>query len=263
DGTHTVTVTGSFPSGQAPILFKYAVPSPSRFAQILLVEALRELGIKVSMEPGRLPAEKSRNSCYAVENTVAEHVSPPLKEEVKVTLKVSQNLHASATPFIMGALLGKRNERNGFDVEHDFLARAGLDLSGAAQSDGAGGAAYFTPEFMVSFLAYMYKQKNYEDFLKALPILGRDGTLWNIQPKSPAAGHVFAKTGTFAEGDLLNKRTIVTGKGLAGYLTTSDGGHLAFAIYVNKVSVPEDPDAITRIAGQALGEIAAAAYEGM
>jgi D-alanyl-D-alanine carboxypeptidase len=54
---------------------------------------------------------------------------------------------------------------------------------------------------------------------------------------------------------------MVNGKGLAGYLTTADGRRLAFAIYGNNVPVPgDDPDAITRIVGQALGEIAAAGY---
>jgi D-alanyl-D-alanine carboxypeptidase len=41
---------------------------------------------------------------------------------------------------------------------------------------------------------------------------------------------------------------------------TRSGEHLAFAIYVNNVSVPVTADAVKQIAGQALGEIAAAAY---
>src|ERR1019366_1318833 len=96
----------------------------------------------------------------------------------------------------------------------------------------------------------------------ALPILGRDGTLWNIQPDSPAAGYVHAKTGTFSAGNALTKTLMVTGKGLAGYMTTASGEHLAFAIYANHVTVPRDlPEAATKIVGQALGEIAAAAYD--
>ena len=57
-------------------------------------------------------------------------------------------------------------------------------------------------------------------------MLGRDGTLWDIQTESPAAGHVFAKTGTFAVDDPLNRRMLVTGKGLAGYMTTAQGERL-------------------------------------
>jgi len=115
---------------------------------------------------------------------------------------------------------------------------------------------------MVHYLAFMSRQKNFQVFYNALPILGHDGTLWNIQPDSPAAGHVHAKTGTYMVGDALNHNLMLTGKGLAGYLTTTGGRHLAFALFVNEVPLSgDDPEAATKIAGQALGEIAAAAYD--
>src|SRR5213080_316713 len=47
DGTQNVTIAGGLPAGKPPILFKYVVPSPSRFAEVLLTEALREKGITV------------------------------------------------------------------------------------------------------------------------------------------------------------------------------------------------------------------------
>lgn len=62
-------------------------------------------------------------------------------------------------------------------------------------------------------------------------------------------------------GDPLNRRLLVTGKGLAGYLTTTAGKRLAFAVYVNNVSVSTEPNETKRVVGQALGEIAAAAYD--
>lgn len=263
DGAHTVTIAGTFPAGQAPILYKYAVPRPSRFAEVVFVESLRAEGVKVELsKPDEQHDFKALAAEYVPGQLVAEHVSPAYREEVKVTLKVSQNLHASATPLLTAALLAPHDEtRDGFDLEREYLQRAGLDLTGAQQADGAGGNAHFTPEFMVSFLAHMAKQKDFQDFYHALPILGRDGTLFDIQPNSPAAGHVHAKTGTFAVGDPLNGRLLVTGKGLAGYLTTAGGERLAFAAYVNNVSVPPNAAAVKQLTGQALGEIAAAAYE--
>jgi D-alanyl-D-alanine carboxypeptidase/D-alanyl-D-alanine-endopeptidase (penicillin-binding protein 4) len=206
---------------------------------------------------------------------VAEHISPPLREEVKVTLKVSQNLHASMTPLLLGALLGKKGggstdgsndakdakPETGFDHERRFLESLGLDLSGAQQADGAGGDAHYTPAFMTAYLAAMAKRPDFPAFHAALPVLGRDGTLFDIQPASPAAGHVSAKTGTFIVDDPLNQRLLVTGKGLAGFLTTTRGRRLAFAIYVNNVSISREPNESKRVVGQALGEIAAAAYD--
>ncbi len=266
DGSHTVTVGGHMPMGKPAILFAYGVPEPVRFAEVAFAQALRDAGVAARPEPPAAGARaKVAAAPYAEGSVVAEHVSPPLSEDVKVTLKVSQNLHASTMPSVLGAVLAHKQaeaEQAGFDLEREFLTKAGLDLSGAAQGDGAGGAqsAFFTPDFMVHSLAFMATQPNYPLFLKALPILGQDGTLWNIQTASPAVGHVFAKTGTFAAEDQLNRRLLVTGKGLAGYTTTADGHHLAFALYANRVPLtPELKDGATGV-GQALGEIAAAIY---
>ncbi len=268
DGSHTVTVAGTFPAGKPGILYAYPVPAPSRFAEFVLVEALQQVGVSASVSAsGEKPDFQALSARYTPENVVAEHVSPPFKEECKVTLKVSQNLHASMAPFILGAVLAHKDkeiEQAGFDLEREFLEKAGLDLTGASQSDGAGGAdaAFFTPDFMVHYLAYMAQREDYPAFLRALPILGHDGTLWDIQIKSPAAGHVFAKTGTFFAEDKLNRNLMLTGKGLAGYMTTADGRHLAFALYVNRVPVsPENLHDGVRAIGDTLGEIATAAYE--
>lgn len=262
DGSHTVTISGRFPAGQPAILYSYAVPEPSRFAEIVLVEALRERGIAVELPTATVQRTfTALPAAYLPGNVVAEHVSPSLDEEVKVTLKVSQNLHASSMPMIVKSVLARDDtSKTGFDLERGMLERAGLDLAGAQQTDGAGGDARYSPDFIVHYLAYMARQKDFAAFERALPILGRDGTLWNIQRDAPAAGHVRAKTGTLATYDALNRRMLVTAKGLGGYFTSPRGRRYALAVYVNNVAVPLDQDAITRIVGQAVGEIAATAY---
>jgi N-acyl-D-amino-acid deacylase len=266
DGTRSVTLTGTFPLGNRSEMASYAVPEPSRFAATTLAEALNTEGIKVTILPrSETPDFKALATNYQPENLIAEHVSPPLREDVKITLKLSQNLHASMEPYLLGALVAHRNkdiEQAGFDLEHDFLKKAHLDLAAASQSDGAGGNAYFSADFMVRYLIFMSRQEDFEDFHRGLPILGRDGTLWHIQVASPAAGHVEAKTGTYDVYDALNKNLLVTGKGLAGYMQTSAGEHLVFAAYLNNIAAPMgDPEAVQKIAGEPLGEIAAAAYD--
>jgi D-alanyl-D-alanine carboxypeptidase/D-alanyl-D-alanine-endopeptidase (penicillin-binding protein 4) len=203
---------------------------------------------------------------YVPENMVAEHVSAPLSEEIKVTLKVSQNLHAGMGPYLLGTLVAKDTKNPlaaGFRVEREFLQSANLDLSGASQGDGAGGdwADLFSPDFMVHYLTYWTTHPDYQVFLKALPVLGKDGTLATIQKGSAGAGHVFAKTGTFNSEDKLNGKGMLNAKGLAGYVTTKSGERLVFAAYVNHVALPDDPEAAQQVVGQALGEIAAAAYD--
>ncbi|PYR41921.1 MAG: hypothetical protein DMF95_29645 [Acidobacteria bacterium] len=262
DGTHTVTLSGDVAVDSKPTLSGYRVPQPSRLAEIVFAEALHERGIVAT---ARLVEDKADiaalSSGYTADHAIAEHVSPPYAEEVKITLKVGQNLHASATPFLLGALVGHKGDAaTGFEQIKRFLETTGADVTGASQSDGAGADAHFTPHFMVHYLAYMAKQPAATIFHDALPILGTDGTLWNTQVKSRAAGHVHAKTGTFSNGDLLNKGAIVNGKELAGYMTTADGRHLAFAIYANNVPV-KDGSVITALVGEALGEIAAAGYD--
>jgi dihydroorotase/N-acyl-D-amino-acid deacylase len=267
DGTVTVTLSGSLPAASHPFTAPYAVPSPTTFAQTVLSESLISAGIQIkSPKKASTPDFRSLSHFYTPDNQVTEHVSLPLSEEIKVTLKVSQNLHASMGPYLLGALVAKDLAdpvHSGFKVERAFLQDAKLDLSGASQGDGEGGswADLFSPDFIAHYLAYWTTRPDYPVFFKALPILGKDGTLAKIQTSSPAAGHVFAKTGTFGSEDKLNGKMMLNGKGLAGYVITTSGQKLAFAAYVNHVSLPADPDAAQEVAGQALGEIAAAAYD--
>ena len=151
----------------------------------------------------------------------------------------------------------------GFKIERAFLQDAKLDLSGASQGDGEGGdwADLFSPDFMAHYMAYLSTRPDFPTYFKALPILGKDGTLAKIQVNNPGAGHVFAKTGTFGSEDRLNGKMMLNGKGLAGFVITKSGQKLAFGAYVNHVSLPADPDAAQSVGGQALGEIAAAAWQ--
>jgi len=267
DGTVVVTLTGSLPLGIAPQTAAFAVPSPTKFAESVLREALQAAGVEIRTRTGVEPPDFTPyTKFYVSENQVAEHISPPLSEEIRITLKVSQNLHAGMGPYLLGGLVAHdtRDPLNaGFRIEREFLRSARLDLSGAAQGDGAGGdwADLFSPEFMVHYLTYWTTRPDYQVFFQGLPVLGKDGTLAKIQTGSPGAGHVFAKTGTFGSEDRLNGKLMLNGKGLAGYVITASGQKLAFAAYVNHLSLPPDPDAAQQVAGQALGEIAGAAYD--
>ncbi len=267
DGLVSVTLAGSLPAGSQPLTAPFAVPSPTKFAETVLAECLTSAGIQIK-PPKNAPAPdfKTFASSYTPDNQVAEHISPPLSEEIKVTLKVSQNLHASMGPYLLGTLIAKDLAdpvHAGFKIERGFLQDAKLDMSGVSQGDGEGGdwADLFSPDFIAHYMAYLSTRPDFPVFFKALPILGKDGTLAKIQVNNPGAGHVFAKTGTFGSEDKLNGKMMLNGKGLAGFVITASGKKLAFAAYVNHVSLPLDPDAAQEVGGQALGEIAAAAYD--
>lgn len=260
DGTHVITITGVQPAG-APMLYAYRVPEPRTFARIALAQALRDAGVTIPDAAGKdggAPVDRAH------ETLVAQHVSLPLAADVAMTLKVSDNLHADLLPYLWALHSGAKRHllEAAFAQERALLSGAGLDVRQAAQQDGLGGFAFFTPNFMVRYLAWARRQAWYSDLLAGLPVLGVDGTLFNIQNASPARGRVFAKTGTWGSENLLDDDGLVT-KGLAGYTTTRHGRHLAFAFYINRMagkgSVDLRKDA-AHVAGETLGEMAADAY---
>ncbi len=262
-GNRVVTVSGSVASTDPPTLYAYRVPSPKRFAEDAFTLALRDAGIAID-DPVQDPQNFNRTAyaaSYVPANLVAKHLSPPLSEETRITLKVSDNLHADLLPYVVGVYAGKAGSDDalqaGFDVERAFLTKLNLDLTSAAQVDGAGTAA-FTPEFMVRYLAAIRKQPWFDDFYRGLPILGVDGTLATIQVKAAARGKVFAKTGTDGMENNLS-RGVVVAKGLAGYVTTRNGRHIAFAVYIGNAVYPHGVSGSEQ-AGQVNGAIANAIY---
>lgn len=258
DGRHTVTVTGSQPAGPS-VLYAYRVPDPKRFAQDAFTLALHDAGVTVLPWTGDSIAFVPRND-FVPANLVAKHVSPPLSEDVHITLKVSDNLHAALMPYLWAVYVAHANgdyAHAGLALEGKLLRGAGIDLRGAAQSDGFGGGIY-SPDFMVHYLAWARAQSWFSYLMRGLPIMGVDGTLAEIQTNSPARGKVFAKTGTDGSDDGLNGGGVVE-KALAGYVTTKSGRHIAFAFFISAMKGPHDEDT-GHVAGQILGAMAAATY---
>ncbi len=261
DGSHTVVLEGSVPAGGEKAQAAYKVKDPVRFATEGLREALRWGNIAVEDASGAIaPASASGAEKRTL---LAEHVSPPFKEEVKLTLKVSQNLHAATTPYLLGAILGHGSDdafQKGLGLERRFLAEAGLEPESVSQLDGEGGiGSAFSPDFMVRYLAYMSRQPYGRLFFDSLPVLGRDGTLVETLTDSPAAGHVHAKTGSYVVANALDHGVMLLGKGLVGYVDAANGHKLIFAAYVNLVPL-HDKYEVGGI-GETLAEMAALAYQ--
>lgn len=257
-GSHTVTITGVQAAGPS-VLYAYRVPEPGAFARAALTLALHDAGVPVA---GDSPADVAAlRADYVPANLVAQHVSPPLSEDAYITLKVSDNLHAALMPYMWAVYKAQAKAdylKSGFALENRLLQSAGLDTSQAAQEDGEGSSAFFTPDFMVRYLAWVRAQPWYPQLYRGLPIMGVDGTLVSIQRGSPARGKVHAKTGTDGSTNYLDNGGVVE-KGLAGYITTRGGRHVAFAFYIGAMRGPKDEDT-GEVAGQVLGGMAAATY---
>jgi D-alanyl-D-alanine carboxypeptidase/D-alanyl-D-alanine-endopeptidase (penicillin-binding protein 4) len=262
DGSHTVVLEGNLPAGRETAQAAYKVKDPALFATEGFRAALRWSGILLEA-PVAAGAEGTAPAANAKRTMLTEHVSPPFKEEVKLTLKVSQNLHAATTPYLLGAIVGNGSSdafQKGLGLERRFLAKAGLEPESVSQLDGEGGmGSAFSPDFMVRYLAYISRQPYGHLFYDSLPVLGRDGTLTETLPGSPASGHVHAKTGSYVVSNGLTGGVMVLGKGLAGYVDAANGHRLIFAAFVNMVPL-RDMDDVSKVGGM-LAEIAALAYQ--
>jgi len=132
--------------------------------------------------------------------------------------------------------MGSTDCQQGLVAEHKTITSFGVPSSGATLFDGAGSddSNRSTPSALVTFLRHATTTQNGKYLLDALPILGRDGTLANVLPTSPAAGHAQIKTGNRVVGNAADQ-IIVLGNSLAGYVETKSGRKVAVMIAVGDV----------------------------
>jgi serine-type D-Ala-D-Ala carboxypeptidase/endopeptidase (penicillin-binding protein 4) len=242
-GGERFAIRGQIALEAAPVVRIYGVENPAAFARALFIDVLRKEGVQVDANPLATPrVELPERAGYGKLERVALYKSPPFAEVAKVTLKVSHNLYASTMPMLLAAKNGKRTLADGLKIQGETLAKLGVDVKKLSFGGGAGGAGadHVTARQTVELLQAMAQRADFNFYEAALPVLGVDGTLHDSVPAdSPARGAVRAKTGTYMWHDGLNNRTLLTAKGLAGYMTTSRGRRLTFALFVNNVPLPE------------------------
>lgn len=260
----TIVISGSIAADAGMVNKTYSVQDPSTFARTLFIESLVRQGIDVTAcATGDNPKEKLPSAdSYSNIRRVAELISPPLSEDVKLTLKVSQNMHANYYIMLLALSDNSTSYYAGMAKEGEILRSLGFDTKEVALGDGAGGdrVDHVSPRAAALLLTLIGKQPYAEKYVKAQPILGVDGTLANnCKAGNPGCGHVYAKTGTSPWLDLLNCQNYLLAKGLAGYVDAKSGKRLVFAEYVNNVPLTDGMD--TNTAGVDLGSIAGLIYE--
>jgi D-alanyl-D-alanine carboxypeptidase/D-alanyl-D-alanine-endopeptidase (penicillin-binding protein 4) len=263
DPAGAIVVSGTIAADAGPVNQTYSIKTPAVFARTLFIEALERQGISVAAAvtgdnpSAKLPAAAVYPSLWKV----AEITSPPLTEDVKLTLKVSQNLHADTYIPLIAVASNKTGFYDGMIAEGKILNALGIDTNGVVLGDGEGGDSVdrFSPRSAAQLLTVMTTRPYAERYVKALPILGVDGSLASsCTAGNPACGHVYAKTGTRAGYDPLNDRGILLTKSLAGYVDTRSGKRLVFAVFVNNVPFSDLSDMMA--AGDDLGSIAGLIY---
>ncbi|HEY3707413.1 MAG TPA: D-alanyl-D-alanine carboxypeptidase/D-alanyl-D-alanine-endopeptidase [Terracidiphilus sp.] len=242
-----------------------ALDDAAEFTAAAFKLALRSRGVKVDGEPtaahrssiatGEFWAERSMPIQTLAPSTattvaaplearkvLAHRTSVPLAEDIKVTNKVSQNLHAELLLRLLGKTFGTDGSfAEGARVVRQFMVNAGVDDNDFFLYDGCGMSMddRIAPRALTKLLTWTARQPWGEAWRETMPVAGVDGTLSNRFRNSPVAGRLWGKTGTLAESNALS-----------GYVTTASGKMLAFSIMVNghRPGSNEEIKAVDRIA---------------
>src|SRR4029077_3288780 len=89
-GAQTVLVTGILPTNSAPRKLVLAIEEPAQHAASLLAQLLADRGVKFT---GKVRAQHDPDPAAASRTVLAEHLSLPLGDTIKLVNKISQNLH--------------------------------------------------------------------------------------------------------------------------------------------------------------------------
>ena len=258
----TLMVTGTIAVGSPPILRVWQMDDPAAFARTAFIEALERAGVTVAASPvGANPVSTlgTRRS-VARRPVVARLTGLPLSEQATYVLKVSYNRGAQTFVCLLAVTAGSRDCDAGFPVLADRLRSIGVNPRGVVQVDGSGlPGNYASTGALTSLMTAFAARPDWALWRDALPIMGVDGSLEMVQKDNPAAGHVFAKTGTLAGGDLLNGRLRLGSKALGGYVQAKSGRWLSMAIIVNQ-SVFDDIFGVFA-ANDDVGKVASAIWD--
>jgi D-alanyl-D-alanine carboxypeptidase/D-alanyl-D-alanine-endopeptidase (penicillin-binding protein 4) len=225
-GSNVVTVLGTLPAKSAPRKLTLAIQEPALHAAAMLKRLLQDRGIKVdggvrelTLPPGP-PTGESRV-------TLAEHVSIPLAQSVKLVNKISQNLHTESllrTAARQNGVWGTPEDLANFAAS--FYAVAGIPADDVVQTDGSGLSRHdlVTPRALVALLLYAEKQPWFGAYFDSLPVAGIDGTLEDRMKNTVAVGRLHAKSGSVE-----HVRT------RSGYADLSSGRRLVFSFLSNNM----------------------------
>lgn len=224
-GSRLIRVSGTMPVDAPVRRLNIAIEQPAEFAAALLARLLEARGVKIDGQPRARHASAVAADIPSQQTVLAEHTSVPLSEEVHLTNKNSENLHAELLLLLSAhEKAGAANYEDAMKFAAVFFKSAGIADADMVLSDGSGLSRkdLITPRAAVQLLRYAATQPWGELYRSSLPIAGEDGTLSERMKNTPASGRVSAKTGTIGHGNTLS-----------GYATTVHGERLAFSILGN------------------------------
>ena len=197
-GAQLVVIRGTLPANTAPRKLILAIHEPALHAAAVLQKLLTDRGVKITGNPRavHIPEVPADATPRAV---LAEHISIPLGDSVKLVNKISQNLHTEVllrTAARQSGPWAKPEDLMKFPT--DFYAAAGIAPDDVIQTDGSGLSRHdlVTPRALVALLKYAQTQPWFQAYYASLPVAGIDGTLEDRMKNTIAVGRIHAKTGS-------------------------------------------------------------------
>lgn len=250
-GAGVVYLTGTLPANAAPRKLVLAIEEPALHAAVLLKRLLEQRGVAANGQArarhqfpsccsgGSLDPQSSSTpaSDPSPPTILAEHVSVPLSDSLKLVNKISQNLHTEVLLRTAATESCRKAQStapplNCSALPLDFFPQAPVEFYKAAgisegdiiQTDGSGLSRHdlITPRAAVALLRYAARQSWFPAFHDSLPVAGVDGTLEDRLKSTSAVGHIHAKTGSVE-----HVRT------RSGYAESSSGHTLIFSFLAN------------------------------
>jgi D-alanyl-D-alanine carboxypeptidase/D-alanyl-D-alanine-endopeptidase (penicillin-binding protein 4) len=232
-GSLELRVWGAIPLRDRGEDLLLGIEDPARYAAKALRELLERRGITVAG-----PAVARHLYAHDVADLtqgpaappdagteLARHTSAPFLEDLRITDKVSQNLHAEMA--LRAVARARRNVGSfeaGWEEMRAFLDEVGVDAGAYTLFDGSGLSRLdlVTPAAVVKLLRYMYHSPARANWISLLPVGGQDGTLATRFGDGSGAGRIHAKTGSLSHVSALS-----------GYAERPAGRWVAFSVLVN------------------------------
>jgi len=223
-GSRVIRLSGTMPLDAPLRRLTFAIEEPAEFADSLLARLLEARGVKIDGS-ARARHAGAPLADAAPQTVFAEHTSGPLSDDIRLTNKNSENLHAELLLLLAAhEKAGATDYEDALKFASDFFKTAGIADGDVVLSDGSGLSRkdLVTPRAVVQLLRYAATQPWGELYRSTLPVAGEDGTLSDRMKNTPAAARVIAKTGTIGHGNTLS-----------GYATTIRGERVVFSILGN------------------------------
>jgi len=218
-------VRGTIPKGQEDFVVKASIPDPEFIAALELDYALGQRGIKVTYAPTTFRyLDKNEPFVKPELKEVLVHDSPALGTIINLVNQQSINLFAEHVLCQLSVNSSGYGSTNNGTIACTNYWKSKIDATSLFMTDGSGlsRSNAVSAKFFVDLLVYMNSSKNAASFKESLAIAGKKGTMAGVADGTTADGRVYGKSGTMTRI-----------KSYAGYVDSSSGKKLAYAMIIN------------------------------